>query len=135
MKNIKTFEEFLNESVNEGNEAFKGDFSIGGIEFKSAVVTNHGSDYGVYLFLKNPDYKKVKDAAKALSNIEKEFFGSKANPSGGYDQSGENISTGTYSKDDAIKFAKHILTVNESLNEGSMPDKFIGNDEIVYLEK
>ena len=123
------------ESVTEGNNAFKGDFAIGGIQFKSAVVTQHGSDHGVYVFLKKPDYRKAKIAAEELAKIEAKFFKTKFVSAGGYDQSGDQVNTvRSHSKEDATKFAKHLLTLNESVNEGNMPSKFIGNDNIVYIK-
>ena len=95
-------------------DLFKGNFSFSGIPFKNAIVTQHGLDYGVRLFLEVPDYKTVKVAVKELRKVEKKFFGSKANINGsGYNQSGESISSGTYSKQDATKFAKYLLRLNE----------------------
>lgn len=108
---------------------FKGDFSFGGFTFKTAIVTEMGLGYGVYLFFKNPDWKKetAKEASKELRKVEKKFFGPKQPIAtmGGYSTEGDQISSGDYSKQDATKFAKHLLTLNEgkyakggSLKEG-----------------
>lgn len=121
MKKFKTFEEFVNEnySVNE-NELFKGEFSIAGIPFKNAVVTRHGSDHGVYVFLKKPDYRKAKIAAEELAKIEAKFFNTKFI---GYniDAVGDQVSNvRSHSKEDAIKFANYLLTLNESKDENTL---------------
>jgi hypothetical protein len=99
----------LNEFLNE--EAFKGKFTIDGTSYKSAVVNKMGSDYGVTLFLTKPDYRAVKKASPAAIKVAQDFLG-KDSIGGGYDQEGENVSVGgALSEKDAIKLAKHFLTL------------------------
>ena len=112
----------IRESVNEANEsvneqAYKGKFSIAGIPFKAIVVAKGGSDYNVNLFLEEPDYRDVKNAYKELIKVEKRFFGSKYRLGGGFSPAGDQISSATYPKRDCNRFAEHLLTLKESVNE------------------
>ena len=111
--NLKTTDKGQVETV--GGSARLGDFSIGGFGFKAAVVNRGGLDHTVTLFLKEPDYRDVKQASEELRKVEKKFFGSKYELGGGYSQEGDQISSSTYSKKDCERFVKYLLKLNESV--------------------
>ena len=110
---MKNLFETIQESFGTINESsvHKGEFTIDGIEFKSANVNRGGADHNVTVYLKTPDYRKVKKASEALRKVEKKFFGDKTSLGGGYDQSGAYVLSDTYSEKDATSFAEYLLTL------------------------
>lgn len=123
MKNVRTFDKFVNESKLRGQLAGDSAEQIAKeLEYYVELMPTSDTGYNNKTVFKVKSPKKSVMVVKMLNDI----YGIKS-----------RIDTKSFYPTDAVVFDNDQIIEslnNESLYEGNMPDKYIGNDNIVYLK-